>query len=477
MHSTSHQWKTSGIGSLIFLSIALMLTTLLASCGGGLPTVSSSKALTAFSLAGAAGSIDETNKTITVTVPNGTNLSALVATFVTTGMRVNVGTTPQTSGITANNFSTPVTYTVMAADGSAASYTVTVTLSSATTTNSPKALTAFSLNGVQGIINETNKTVAVTEPNGTNVTALIASFTTTGASVSVNSTPQISGTTANNFSSPVTYTVTAADGSTASYTVTVSIAPSAAKALTAFSLAGTAGSINEAGKRIAVTLPSETNITNLAATFTTTGNSVSVGGTTQSSGTSTNNFTNPVIYTVTAADGSTVNYTVTVTVLTFTVTSATYQNNATIPSSAVCTANGGSNISPQLTFINLPTGTTSLAFIMDDQTSPCGTGINACVHWAVFNLPSSKTTINQDENLSVTSNATYGETYDQKYAYSAPCPPVGTGTHTYTLTVYALSSSAPVVPSNPVYTNSKFATTYSSSILGQSSLIGTSTHP
>ena len=38
------------------------------------------------------------------------------------------------------------------------------------------------------------------------------------------STVQISGTTANNFTSPVTYTVTAADSSTQNYTVTVTIA-------------------------------------------------------------------------------------------------------------------------------------------------------------------------------------------------------------------------------------------------------------
>jgi hypothetical protein len=49
----------------------------------------------------------------------------------------------------------------------------------------------------------------------------VANFTTTGASVSVGATAQVSGTTANDFTSPVDYTVTAADGSTVDYTVTV----------------------------------------------------------------------------------------------------------------------------------------------------------------------------------------------------------------------------------------------------------------
>jgi ABC-type Fe3+-hydroxamate transport system substrate-binding protein len=80
--------------------------------------------------------------------------------------------------------------------------------------SSAKAVTAFSLNGVVGTINETDKTIAVTIPVGTDVTALVATFTTTGASVKVGSTVQISETTAHNFTSPVVYKVTAADATT-----------------------------------------------------------------------------------------------------------------------------------------------------------------------------------------------------------------------------------------------------------------------
>jgi hypothetical protein len=62
--------------------------------------------------------------------------------------------------------------------------------------SSVKAITAFSLAGVDGTINETGKTIAVAMPFGTDATALVATFTTTGASVKVGSTVQISGTTA-----------------------------------------------------------------------------------------------------------------------------------------------------------------------------------------------------------------------------------------------------------------------------------------
>jgi hypothetical protein len=96
-------------------------------------------------------------------------------------------------------------------------------------TSSAKAITAFGFMSpaALGTVTEANHTIAVTVPFGTNVTALVASFTTTGASIKVGSTVQTSGTTANNFTSPVTYVVTAADSSTQNYIVTVTVqAPS-----------------------------------------------------------------------------------------------------------------------------------------------------------------------------------------------------------------------------------------------------------
>jgi hypothetical protein len=116
-----------------------------------------------------------------------------------------------------------VAYTVTAADSTTATYTVTVTVALV----DAKALTTYSLAGVTGTIDETAKTIAVTMPYGTNVTALVATFTTTGASVTVGAAVQTSGTTANDFTSPVAYTVTAADNSTAIYTVTVAVAAAA----------------------------------------------------------------------------------------------------------------------------------------------------------------------------------------------------------------------------------------------------------
>jgi hypothetical protein len=85
--------------------------------------------------------------------------------------------------------------------------------------NPAKAITAFDFTSpaATGVVNEGAKTIAITVPFGTVVTALAPAITHTGASVSPDND------VAQDFTSPVTYTVTAADGSTAEYTVTVEI--------------------------------------------------------------------------------------------------------------------------------------------------------------------------------------------------------------------------------------------------------------
>jgi len=126
------------------LSVAIFIAVM-AGCGGGsgggsggsdnsVPP-SSAKAITAFSFTSpaATGVINESAKTISVTIPSGTNVTALVATFTTTGVSVNVGSTLQVSGSTPNDFTNPALYTVTAADASTVTYTVTVTVAAATT--------------------------------------------------------------------------------------------------------------------------------------------------------------------------------------------------------------------------------------------------------------------------------------------------------------------------------------------------------
>lgn len=158
----------------------------------------------------------------------------------------------------------------------------------------------------------------------------------------------------------------------------------------------------------------------------------------------------------------------------FSVTSATYQNNQTIPNSAACSdpAIGGSNISPQLSLSNLPANTSKLAIVMDDETAPCKAGTEACVHWAVFNLPATKLNILAGENLLSETGATYGKTINNlSTGYFGPCPPAPT--HTYKLTVYSLSADAAPVASGTAHSRASFEAAFSASILGKTTLTGT----
>ena len=225
---------------------------------------------------------------ISLTVPNGTLVSGLVPTLEHTGASVNPA-----SGA-ARDFTSPVTSTVTAADGSAQSYTVTVVVAP----SSSKAINWFAIGGTFGTITGTQ--IALTLPFGTNVSSLAPTLKHTGASVS-----PASGAV-RDFTNPVTYTVTAADGSTQSYTVTVSPALSGAKAITRFALGGVLGTIS--GAAISVTVPFGTDLTALVPAIDHDGASVS-----PPSGVA-RDFTNPVTYAVTAADGSTASYTVIVSV-------------------------------------------------------------------------------------------------------------------------------------------------------------------
>jgi hypothetical protein len=145
--------------------------------------ISSAKELSTFGFVSPAvtGAIDPISHGIAVSVPNGTSVTALVATFTTTGAAVRVGAAVQVSGTTPNSFAGPVIYTVVAADGSTQDYIVTVTVSA----SGDKSLTSFGFASppVAGTIDQSAHTVAVSLPYGTVVTSLVATFTTTGASV------------------------------------------------------------------------------------------------------------------------------------------------------------------------------------------------------------------------------------------------------------------------------------------------------
>ncbi|MDD2402469.1 MAG: hypothetical protein PHD60_09765, partial [Clostridia bacterium] len=159
-------------------------------------------------------------------------------------------------------------------------------------------------------INSGAGTIAIEVANGTDVSSLVATFALSeGATAEIGATAQVSATTGNDFTNPVTYTVTAEDGTTTKdWVVTVTEAPSAEVEITGYSFAEQTGAatINSGAGTIAIEVANGTEVSSLVATFALSeGATAEIGATAQVSAITGNDFTNPVTYTVTAEDGTT----------------------------------------------------------------------------------------------------------------------------------------------------------------------------
>ncbi|MCK4345183.1 MAG: T9SS type A sorting domain-containing protein, partial [Bacteroidales bacterium] len=275
-----------------------------------------------FSFAEQTGSatINNVNHTISVEVSAGTDLTDLVATFtISTNSTIAIVTIPQVSGVTSNDFTNPVTYTVTAENGTPQDWVVTVTV--ATTQSSENDILSFSFaeQTGQATIDATNHTVDIEVAYGTNVTTLVATFTISDlATIIIGAASQESGVTSNDFTSPVTYTVTAEDGTQQDWVVTVTVATtqSSENDILTFIFAEQTGSatINNVNHTISVKVSAGTDLTDLVATFTISTNStIAIVTIPQVSGVTSNDFTNPVTYTVTAENGTPQDWVVTVT--------------------------------------------------------------------------------------------------------------------------------------------------------------------
>lgn len=184
-------------------------------------------------------------------------------------------------------------------------------------------MVAFSFPGENSaVINQTTGAIGVSMPTGTNLTALAATFVTSPSvsSVKVGVVSQVSGITPNNFTSPVTYTVTAQDGSTnKTWVVTITEAASSDATLSNLKLSYGALTPTFVSSTIAYTVsmdvPSITvtpTVNQSNATVTVNGNAVTSGS--ASAAININVGSNTITIVITAQDGVTKKtYTITVT--------------------------------------------------------------------------------------------------------------------------------------------------------------------
>jgi hypothetical protein len=246
-------------------------------------------------------------------VPYGTDLTVLKATFKTSSKYATVWVdgVEQQSGKTANDFTNPVEFTVVAQTGASETYTAHVY----SIPDTARELTSFSILDIPGVFTGTDIHVLLPAGNS-DLTSLKAEFETSSdhAVVTVDGAVQTSGSSRNDFSTPVEYVVTAEDESFRVYTVTVEeeigflsygfeqLVPPVYAKIT--------------GHELLVEVLPGTPVDSLYASFITTQHNplVKIGGVVQESGVTLNNFSSPVTYTL-EADGKSVNYKVTVKIL------------------------------------------------------------------------------------------------------------------------------------------------------------------
>ncbi|HKK63201.1 MAG TPA: hypothetical protein VJ951_11585 [Bacteroidales bacterium] len=254
--------------------------------------------------------------TIRLTVPFEIDLSSLVMNFDAGFATVYVNDSVQVSGVTANDFTTPVTYRIKSWDNQLTNeYVVDV---NKIPPKSEKELFSFSLVDVNDstIILKDSLLIRIIIPFGIRINNLVAEFSVSeSAQVKVDGVVQKSGVTPNNFLRDINYTIEAEDGTTKTFDVEIKEAPSDRNNFLyfAFSDPNAVGVIDNENRTITVEVPADTDLSSMTPVISTSKKStVYIGGQEQISGESVVDFTSTVYYVVKAENGDVALYAVSV---------------------------------------------------------------------------------------------------------------------------------------------------------------------
>ncbi|MCB2209881.1 YbhB/YbcL family Raf kinase inhibitor-like protein [bacterium] len=113
--------------------------------------------------------------------------------------------------------------------------------------------------------------------------------------------------------------------------------------------------------------------------------------------------------------------------------SPAFETGARIPTKFTCE---GDDVSPELSWQDVPDEAECLALIVDDPDAPSGT----FTHWVVYNLPKIPEGLDEGASLSerLSEGLREGLNGAGRQGYMGPCPPRGHGDHRYTFRLYAL---------------------------------------
>ncbi|RTL56409.1 MAG: YbhB/YbcL family Raf kinase inhibitor-like protein [Rhodocyclaceae bacterium] len=134
---------------------------------------------------------------------------------------------------------------------------------------------------------------------------------------------------------------------------------------------------------------------------------------------------------------------------TFTLSSSDVGAHGKIAESHVFNSFGctGGNVSPTLTWKNVPTGAKSLALTVYDPDAPTGSG---WWHWIVYdispNIRQLPASAGNTDAVKLPTGGLQGRTDFGKPGWGGPCPPKGDKPHRYFFTLYALKTAKLDVP-------------------------------
>jgi Raf kinase inhibitor-like YbhB/YbcL family protein len=115
-------------------------------------------------------------------------------------------------------------------------------------------------------------------------------------------------------------------------------------------------------------------------------------------------------------------------------TSSAFGEGQPIPRRHSCE---GEDLSPSLSWSQLPDGATALALIVDDPDAPVG----VFTHWLGWGLDPAAGGLREGEAAPVEGRNDFGE-----IGYRGPCPPPGHGPHRYFFRLHALEEELVLEP-------------------------------
>jgi Raf kinase inhibitor-like YbhB/YbcL family protein len=120
--------------------------------------------------------------------------------------------------------------------------------------------------------------------------------------------------------------------------------------------------------------------------------------------------------------------------------SPSFKNQGEIPKKFTC---DGEDISPALSWSNVPSGTKVLALIVDDPDAPDPANPRTTwVHWVLYNIPVTTNALSEGmEKKDLPQGVLEGLNDSKRTGYGGPCPPIGK--HRYFHKLYALDITLP----------------------------------